>query len=62
MYYKMTLFDFSCKMSKPSEIKFWIENEIGKYDNKSLRAEEWCKNASIGDVYEDDFIYIEVTD
>lgn len=62
MKYKMTLGDFACKMQKPSEIKFWIENEIGKYDNKSVRAEEWCNNASVGNVYDDDFIHIEVTD
>lgn len=60
--YKMTLGNFSCTMLTPNQIKFWIENEIGKYDNKSLRAEEWCKNARIGDIYEDDFIYIEVID
>ncbi len=62
MKYKMTLGDFGCEMLKPSEIKFWIENEIGKYDTKSARAEEWCKNASVGDVYDDDFVHIKVTD
>ena len=62
MKYKMTLNDFGCEMLKPSEIKFWIENEIGKYDAKSARAEEWCDNASVGDMYDDDFIHIEVTD
>lgn len=61
MKYKMTLGNFACEMLKPSEIKFWIENEIGKYDNKSARAEEWCDNASVGNVYDDDFIHIEVT-
>jgi len=58
----MTLGDFACEMLKPSEIKFWIENEIGEYDNKSKRAEEWCDNASVGNVYDDGFIHIEVTD
>lgn len=62
MMYEMTLGNFGCKMQEPSEIKFWIENEIGKYDNKSIKAEEWCDNASVGDVYDDDFIHIEVTD
>lgn len=61
MRYKMTLGDFGCEMTEPSEIKFWIENEIGNYDNKSTRAEEWCSNASVGDVYDDDKIHIEVT-
>lgn len=60
MKYKMILGNFECEMTEPSEIKFWIENEIGKYDNKSTRAERWCSNASIGDMYTDDFIYIEV--
>ena len=60
MKYKMILGDFGCEMIEPSEIKFWIENEIGKYDNKSSRAEEWCNNASAGSVYDDDFIHIEV--
>jgi hypothetical protein len=62
MKYKMTLGNFVCKMLKPSEIKFWIENEIGKHDNKSVKAEEWCNNACIGDIYDDEFIHIEVTD
>lgn len=62
MMYKMTLGDFTCKMLTPSEIKFWIENEIGKYGNKSEKAEEWCNNAVVGNVYIDDFIHIEVTD
>lgn len=61
MKYKMTLGNFACEMLKPSEIKFWIENEIGKYDNKSAKAEKWCNNACAGNVYDDDFIHIEVT-
>lgn len=61
MKYKMTLGNFSCEMLEPSEIKFWIESEIGKYDSKSTRAENWCNNASTGDSYDDDFIHIEVT-
>lgn len=62
MMYKMTLGNFACQMLEPSEIKFWIENEIGKFDNKSAKAEEWCNNASVGNVYDDDFIHIEVTE
>lgn len=61
MKYQMTLGDFGCEMESPSEIKFWIENEIGKYDNKSVKAEKWCHNASAGNIYNDDFIHIEVT-
>lgn len=60
MKYKMTLGNFSCEVQNPFNIKFWIENEIGKYDSKSERAEEWCSNASVGDLYDDDFIHIEV--
>lgn len=60
MLYHLVLWDFECTMRKPEEIRFWIENEIGDYDGKSSRAEEWCKNASVGDVYDDEMIHIEV--
>jgi len=56
----MTLGNFECVMGEASEIEFWIKNEIGNYDNKAKKAKEWCDKASIGDMYNDDFIYIEV--
>lgn len=60
MIYHLTLWDFECAMSEPREIRFWIENEIGDYDGKSSRVEEWCRNASVGDVYDDEMVHIEV--
>lgn len=60
MLYHMVLRNFECIMRNPEEIKFWIENEIGNYDGKSDRAEEWCRNASAGDVYDDEMVRIEV--
>ncbi len=60
MIYHLTLWDFECTMRKPEEIRFWIENAIGDHDGKSARAEEWCSNASAGDVYDDEMVHIEV--
>lgn len=60
MLYHMTLWDFECTTSDSEKIRFWIENEIGDYDDKSYKAEEWCRNASVGDVYDDEMIHIEV--
>ena len=60
MLYHLVLWDFECIMRKPEEIRFWIENEIGGHDGKSARAEEWCRNASAGDVYDDEMVHIEV--
>ncbi len=60
MKFKMILGNFMCTMGEPKEIKFWIENEIGEYEGKSTKAEKWCSKALIGDVYDDEFIHIEV--
>lgn len=45
---------------KPSDIKFWIKNEIGNYKDISTNAENWCKTAKIGEVYhsEDNLIVV----
>lgn len=58
--YRLILGNLEAEVHEPEDIRFWIENEIGAYEGKAKKAEEWCKQASIGDVYDDEFIHIEV--
>lgn len=41
-----------------SEVVFWIENEIGDYNNIAKDVGEWCNTAKIGGVYSKDLVVV----
>lgn len=45
-------------MEEPSEVAFWIRNEISDYKNIASDAEKWCETAKVGDTYINDFVVI----
>ena len=42
---------FKARVENPSEVAFWIKNEIGNYNNIAVDTQKWCETANKGEIY-----------